>query len=232
MGTTGPTRTTLARVLLGGLCATGRPVALVAQAVGPRSPAAESARQAEPKTPRVLLAAGIDADGHAGSAYPPQLALHVGYQLAGGERVGGSRFGLRAGLDFTASNAGPTSTRLDYPIQTRRSRGLGGVLLGTYALTRGPVRPYLIGGGGVYVLRSSATYATFTYSPSGRPKPSPRERVNETHLGVTLGAGLSAPVRRVVLFGETRATIMPTAILSDTPGLRGSQLPIVLGVRF
>lgn len=203
------------------------PAAAAAQAG--RASDATSTKPPDARVPRIVVAGGVDADGRAETAYPPQLALHVGYQLKGGERVGGSRFGLRAGLDFTASNAESAALRLQGPYQTRRSRGLGVVLLGTYALTRGPVRPYLVGGGGVYALHSVATYQR-AYSEPGQPER--KEVADGAHMGVSVGAGLSAPVGRVVLFGEARATLLPTAALSDTPGFRGTQVPLTLGVRF
>ena len=196
-----------------------------------RASATTSSDPPEARVPRIVVAGGVDADHNSRGGYPSQLALHAGYQVRGGERMGGPRFGVRLGLDVTASHV-DESDALGLPFSSRRSRAFGVALLGTYALTRGPVRPYLLGGVGTYFLHSSTTYRYYAISASGEREPDRTEQASAGSVGVSAGAGLSAPVGRVVRFGEARATVLPSTVFSETPGIRGMQLPLVLGVRF
>lgn len=192
-----------------------------------------SAAPSEPagaRVPRVILAGGVDAAHNDRGGYPTQLALHLGYQLRGGALRGGPRLGVRLGLDVTGSEIEAPSGTL--PFASRRSRAAGLLVLGSYALTRGPVRPYLLGGAGMYMLRAATTYRYYAVTASGAREPDRTERVSDGGFGLSAGAGLAAPIGGVVVFGEARATLLPGSALSDTPGVRGTQLPLVLGVRF
>lgn len=220
--------------LLAGLLASGaRTVAGAQAAVDAPEVRAEPAGG---RVPRLVLGGGVDADGKRRGGYPRQFALHAGYQLRGGESVGGPKLGVRLGLDYTASGGRTSYSEDDSPFE-RRSRGLGLVLLGTYALARGPVRPYLVGGVGVYRHWSATTYPTVELAgalttPGYVPPPRVTQRTDERGVGASGGLGLSAAVGRVALFGEARLTVVPMLLLSDRPGVRGSQIPLVLGVRF
>lgn len=163
-------------------------------------PAAVAAQQAPAALRNLSVALGGDVGGVTrGDGFGRSLL--VGYDVL--RRSGAHPLGVRV-----------TGTLLDRAGPERASRfgGLGVDLSLTFR-DLGPVRPYLLAGGGVYRLREA---------PDG-PSPVSATRTTGALVG---GAGVRVPVGRAALFTEARYTAF-----ASSPG-RGSYVPLVVGLRF
>ena len=132
------------------------------------------------------------------------IAAHVGFRPSGqafGVRAEGAfnRFGAKGGgsADVHANIFGVT----------------GNLIIGTPA-TPGSVRPYFIGGAGIYNVKAEAKVANSTVSSS------------DTKFGLNVGAGLDLPLSGIAAFAEARYHIV------FTDGGNTAFVPIVVGVRF
>lgn len=190
---------------------------------------AQDRARSEPR-PRITVGAGLDGFLRDGPAFTPQLALHAGYDFPL-PRARARGFGLRLGADYTTRQYGASTARSDgVPVATidrsGRSQVFGAVLLGTYALAAGPIRPYALGGAGLYGLTGVRREPAALVSPGGT------ERVTRVSPALSGGLGLSWPIGAAALFGEARVTYLSNGLGGRAPGVRSVVVPIVVGVRF
>jgi len=110
--------------------------------------------------------------------------------------------------DFTVAGARPGQT-ISY---TGKSRSMAGIVDASYSLnTVGRMRPYLLGGPGVYNTRAELTRA------GGTPTTS-----SDTKVGMNVGGGMDFPLMGQRAFLEARYHHVDQA----------AWIPITLGIRF
>jgi len=176
----------------------------------------------EPPRKSTFFYAGGGLDAAYLLRYPPWLGYgrNAGLSLQTGYAWQFSRLGLRLGVayydrhreynftNYPPGYTGPTT------LWSSRSSTVGASLDLTYDLTRARVRPYLIGGLGLY--RSSTTYSDTT-----RPK----SHVTELGGALFYGAGLRLPIGKAEAFLEARFHHLGG-------GSSGVLLPLTFGLRF
>lgn len=204
--------------------------AVASPAVAQDAPAARS--------PRVTLGAGLDGFLRDGDTPTPQLALHAGYELRAHRGPASHRTGLRLGLDLTTQRFGTTVLRANgVPFDTLdrsgRTTAAGVVLLGTYAFGGGRLRPYALGGGGVYYAHTERRVPAVA-PVEGLTEGSPGfvQRGSRVSPAVSAGFGLSYALGRAALFGEARGTLLTGGVGGVPRTGRALYLPLVAGVRF
>jgi hypothetical protein len=168
----------------------------------------------QPSSPRIYFAGGVELGP--GIFVPGlrrgELSLEAGYT----RRV--SRLGLRLGLGYyeRTSEYGPTSTRdgtFAFPHVLSESRTIAANLDVTYDLTRTRIRPYVVGGVGLYQSRVSTSYDG-----------SPRGTFSAFGGALKPGLGLRFPLRNTQAFTELRFHMFP--------GHSRVVLPLTFGIQF
>ena len=203
-----------------------RPLLAIAVVGALAAPARAQEPAAEPRG-QLVLAGGLDALLRDGAEFTPAPVLHAGYE----RRIGASRVGVRLAGDYFTQSRGDRIVRVNgEPVQriesSSRVQIYGAGLLATYALARGRVQPYLIGGVGVQRLSARGSDAS---APDGE------RQVERTSAALSGGLGLSASLGRVGLFTEARFTRLPNGLGragDQQQGVRGQVIPLTFGVRF
>lgn len=181
---------------------------------------------------RVTVGGGMDAVLYDGSKYVPGYVGQLGLDW----RVG-SRGALRLGLMRYQQNRTDSDAFVggcSAECVGTRNYGLTGLTFdGTFDLSKGRLRPYLLSGVGLYRntvttgSNYSCTYEGFmatTCTYTGQT-----QEFGTTTLagGLHSGLGLSVPMRNLTLFTEGRIAIVAT----DGRNPRGL-IPIVFGLKF
>jgi hypothetical protein len=172
-----------------------------------------------------LAAQGRPTVGISGGAVIPTgdfgNGYNTGYNIAAnlGFRPAASQLGFRiegAFNRFDAKNAGASDVHANILDAT------GNIVLATGSSTPGSVRPYLIGGVGIYNIKVSATLGGVSVSNS------------DTKFGLNGGAGLDLPLSGIAAFAEVRYNyVFMGSSSSSTPSSSSlGFVPLVVGVRF
>ena len=165
---------------------------------------AASAGRAAAQDASVGLSAGVSVPVGSGSD-----VVETGYQVAGHLVLRGeqSPLGLRFDVSFNRWEIA------DLPANVR---SIAGTVNGMFFVGTGALRPYLLGGVGVYNLRGS-----FDFTPIN-----PTRSSSETHFGVNGGLGLDFQLGGVATFVEARYN----SVFTDGPNT--NFVPVSVGVRF
>lgn len=151
---------------------------------------------------------------------PVSLRVEAGYQ----------RFGLKGSVRDLFEDFGELGGSGD--IRTSIFSGTANLVY-AFSVPASPVRPYLIGGAGVYNVRvrASGILADFADEFGGT------NEASTTRLGLNGGIGLDVPVGGVTLFGEARVHTIFTPSERDPEtgerfGGRTTLVPLKVGIRF
>jgi Outer membrane protein beta-barrel domain len=151
--------------------------------------------------PHLFGSAGFEAlYARDGSTFTPGYVGQLGVTwTAPARRVGWrvSAFGFQRQRDFAPLGSYTGSYRSAARLQIL---GLEGTA--TYALSRGRVRPYVLGGAGVYQSRLNEQ---FTEPSAGSATTA---RATQFNVGATAGLGLEVPIGRAHLFLESRYLLL------------------------
>lgn len=199
-----------------------------------------------------MLIAPIVAEAQADSAVGPVVDLRLGAGASVG--AGSGRGDVLQPLGMLGVHWAWPSARISGRVEltheeesTRRfaaacvecasestNRLTGVQLSGQLDLLRGPLRPYLVSGLGIF---SSSSRFRMNFSCTEHPVGFPECVVDpqwrsfgtarNTVLGLHSGAGISLSLGRATIFGEGRYLL-----LSDGTMARRSRLPLLIGVRF
>ena len=145
-----------------------------------------------------------------GSKSGYDIAAHVGFHPAG------ASFGVRLEGAYNQFAFKGTSTGNPH---TNIFDVTGNVVVGT-AAAPGTVRPYFIGGLGIYNVKAEATVNRVTVSNSA------------TKFGLNGGAGLDLPLSGITAFVEARFHYIFSDSGNNGLGYNAGFVPLVVGVRF
>jgi hypothetical protein len=167
-----------------------------------------------------VFASGFNVDGLLAvraPTLPVSLRIEAGYQ----------RFALKESVRDLLGQFGGSGD-----VTARILSGTANVVYG-FTIPASPVRPYLIGGVGVYNLRARASgaFAELAEEFGGTIEQS------TTRLGLNGGLGLDVPLAGITVFGEARVHTIFTPSERDPDtgerfGGRTTIVPLKIGVRF
>jgi hypothetical protein len=188
---------------------------------------------------RFVIGGGADLLATERGPVTPGLALQAGYE----RRLGASPFGLRVegtlwqrGTRYDGAVVGPTGPQPVGPVARIRTIS-GANLLATYRVgVMGAVRPYLLGGVGVYQssLRNETDWTREgADGGAGRSKITVLPPVRINGAALTGGLGFDVPMGRRAFFVEARATVHPASEAARARGpIQGITTPLTAGFKF
>lgn len=186
---------------------------------------------------RVTASGGMDAVIFDGSKYVPGYVAQIGLDWPVGQR-GAFRLGL---MHYQQNRTDNREFMGGCSAQCVESRnyGLTGLTFdGTFDLTKGRFRPYVLSGVGLYRTGMTTTnnfscmydgFITSTCSYTGNEQ---SFRSSGWTAGLHSGLGLSMPFRKVTLFTEGRIAIVGATQQMMGDGSVRALIPITFGAKF